>query len=165
MTFVVYSFYQKLTIICKSHKGFSVKNGSANTVNSKTKQFLCLAYLIGVTSSVNSIPMYKVAEVDESKLIESTCTVDSHQIPATALVAFVHGGVFDQKGHPIKAGSKLVAEDVVTVQSDGFLALHISNNRTVNIQPDTLTSIACALAKQPGAREVTQPYRVGAIRG
>ena len=164
MTFVVYTFYRRCTIICTSHQGFSVSYGSETTVNSKTKQFLCLAYLIGVTSSVDSVPMYKVAEVDESILIESTCTVDSNQLPVTALVAFVHGGVFDQKGHPIKAGSKLVAEDIVTVQSDGFLALHISHNRSVNIQPDTLTSVACALATKPGT-EVAQPYRVGAIRG
>lgn len=135
-------------------------------MKSKTRQFICLASLIGVTTAVNSLPIHKVAEIDDSNLlVETDCTVDSQQLPATALVAFVHGGVFDQQGQPVQAGSELVADDVVTVKSDGFLALHISNSRTVNIQPDTLTSIACALATQPGSIKLDQPYRVGAIRG
>ncbi len=132
---------------------------------SKSRQFLCLLYLIGTTSAVNSIPMYKMADFDDSTATQQGCSVETQNTPASALVAFVHGGVFDQHGHPVIAGSALAADDVVNVTSDGFLALHISDNRTVNIQPDTLTSIACALAMQSKKLSVTHAYRVGAIRG
>lgn len=152
-----------------------METGLETTMISKSKQYLFFLYLIGVTNTVNSVPVYKMAQVDKSMSGQSGCSFDSHNTsdqfppsatpPVSALVAFVHGGVFDQKGLPIKAGSELAVEDIVTVSSDGFLALQLSDERTLNIQPDTLTSIACALASKTGTLTVNEPYRVGAIRG
>lgn len=138
---------------------------------SKSKNFFWIFYLIGITTAVNGVPMHKTVVVDESLIVESlpvqSGCFDPSQSPSTALVAFVHGGVFDQHGNPINAGSELQAEDVVIVESDGFLALDIANTRTVNVQPDTATSVACAVTTQLelGALDFTQPYRLGAIRG
>ena len=109
--------------------------------------------------------MYKMANIDNSALIQHACSVESQTTHAPALVAFVHGRVFDQQGNPITAGSELATDEIVRVTSDGFLALHISDNQTINIQPDTLTSIACALAVKSEKLDVSRPYRVGAIRG
>ena len=135
------------------------------TMKSTYKKILCLLCLTGFSATVNGIQFYKAAQFKETPLLHNTCPTPSQQLPAAVMVAFVHGGVVDQQGNHIKAGTTIATDDYVTLGSDGFLALHVSNNRSVNIQPDTSTSIACALAARPVKLDVSQPYRAGATRG
>ena len=132
---------------------------------SKSKQFLCMFCLIGSATTVSGIQLEKLAGADLTMPANTDCFTGSHRHHQTVSVTFAHGDVSDQRGQSIEAGSTLAVDEIVSVSSDGFLSVHFDDGQTVNLQPDTSTSIACALSGQSDKLDVEQPYRVGAIRG
>lgn len=132
---------------------------------SKSKQYLCMFCLIGAATTVSGIQLDKLAGEDLTVSANTDCFTGPHRHHQTVSVTFAHGDVSDQRGQSIEAGSTLAVDEIVSVSSDGFLSVHFDDGQTVNLQPDTSTSIACALSGQSDKLDVEQPYRVGAIRG
>lgn len=132
---------------------------------SKFEQYLCLLCLTGLATSVYGIQTDKMPLLKETSTNQSDCSIEPQRFFPTGTVTFVHGDVLDEQGKQIEAGSELTAEDSVSVDDNGFLSVLLSDGSSVNIQPNTSTSIACALTTQSGNFVVTQPFLVGAIRG
>jgi len=84
---------------------------------------------------------------------------------SASTVTYVHGNVINQYGQQIEAGAQLAPTEIISVRSDGFLSALVPGGETVNLQPDSTTSIACAANDNHNDLHVSQPYRVGAIRG
>jgi len=97
--------------------------------------------------------------------LDTTCIAESHSSLQTVSVIFTHGKVFDQHGHLIESGSVLTSDSLVHVSGNGFLSFSMADGTTVNVQPNTSISIACALLKDPINFDINQPFTVGAIRG
>ena len=131
----------------------------------KLEQYLCVLCLTGLTTSVSGIQADSTSLLNETSTNHRSCSIEQHRFFPTGTVAFVHGDVTDQQGKQIETGSSLSAEDIVSVDNNGFLSVLLSDNNTVNIQPNSVTSIACTITKQTGGLVVTQPYLIGAIRG
>ena len=132
---------------------------------SKTQQYLCMFCLVGSATTVSGIQLDRSAETVTTTPTKTECFLEPHEQHQTGSVTFTHGDVSDQHGQRIEAGSLLAIGELITVKSDGFLSIHLEDGQTLNIQPNTSTSIACALTAQPSDLDVDQPYRVGAIRG
>ena len=170
MTLVVCSVSQRWSIIRLYQKLFwhcvSCATGTdGQRMILKLEQYLCVLCLTGLTTSVSGIQADSTSLLDETSKSHRSCSIEQHRFFPAGTVAFVHGDVTDQQGKQIENGSNLSAEDMVSVDSNGFLSVLLSDNNTVNMQPNSVTSIACTITKQSGSLVVTQPHLIGATRG
>ena len=129
------------------------------------KRCLCTCLLASSALAVNAVERGDKHRLGEVMSNATSCIADLYKSIPEVSVNFVHGDVFDRLGQPITSGSVLSVDDVVHAGANGFLSIHGANGETVNIQPNTSTSIACALVSEPVNLGITQPYTVGAFRG
>ena len=127
-----------------------------------TLYILCL---IGLASTANSLQMGEVSLLDSTQAKQKICPVGPETAHLAGRVAFVNGKVVDQKGQDIEAGRLLGTCDELSVYSDGFLSIQLSDGRILNIQPNTSTTIASTLVNQSEKFIINQPYFSGGVRG
>jgi len=113
----------------------------------------------------NSLQTSEVSLLDSAQAKQKICPVGPETAGLTGRVTFVHGKVIDQKGQNIEAGRVLGTCDELYVNSDGFISIHLSDGRTLNIQPNTSTTIASTLVNQSEKMIINQPYFSGGVRG
>ena len=131
----------------------------------KSRLILYTMCLICSASSANSLQMAEVSLLDSTLAKQKICPVGPETVRLTGRVTFVHGKVIDQKGQDIEAGSVLGTCDELSVNNDGFLSIQLSDGRTLNIQPNTSTTIASILVNQWEKFIINQPYFSGGVRG
>ena len=131
----------------------------------KSRLNLYILCLIGFASTANSLQMGEVSLLDSTQAKQKICPVGPETAHLTGRVAFVNGKVVDQKGQDIEAGRVLCTCDELSVNSDGFLSIQLSDGRILNIQPNTSTTIASTLVNQSEKFIINQPYFSGGVRG
>ncbi len=109
--------------------------------------------------------------IDASRVSDSANTLQHNTITAETntsgtigTVIFARGRVVDQTGLALETGSVIGTHSVITVDSDGFLAIELLDGSTLNIQPDTSTSIASSMIKASQVFLISTSYASGGIR-
>ena len=129
------------------------------------KQCLATFLLFSLTTASYGYDQPRVRAFDKAMPIETTCLTGPYVTPPSASVTFTHGSVINQEGKSLEPGMVLSVEDVVHLGKNGFLSITAEDGRTVNIQPGSSISLACALTSKPINADITQPYTLGGIRG
>jgi len=129
-------------------------------------RWLTIPFVLSLASFASSLHMGESQGLAGPKSSQhNTITAETNTSGAIGTVIFSRGRVVDQSGTAIEAGSVIGTHSVITVDSDGFLAIELLDGSTLNIQPDTSTSIASAMIQSSEEFIISAPYASGGIRG
>jgi len=134
-------------------------------MNLTNKRHLAVSLLMGLVSFASSVqtdtaPFSGFAE----EFQQTSLTTEANTSGTIGKVIFARGQVFDHMGSAIETGTELGTHSVVIVGSDGFLAIELLDGSTLNIQPDTSTSIGAVLKKGSNNFVINASYASGGIR-